>query len=67
MEREIDSLKERIADLEERLDYAYIALMALNQMFIDKGFATKEEIEKLQQTIYENSINSNHFENEDTE
>lgn len=67
MEPEIDSLKARIADLEERLDYAYIALMALNQMFIDKGFATKEDIEKLQQMIYENSINSNHFENEGTE
>jgi uncharacterized coiled-coil protein SlyX len=66
MEPEIDSLKARIADLEERLDYAYIALMALNQMFIDKGFATKEDIEKLQQMIYENSINSNHFENEGT-
>jgi uncharacterized coiled-coil protein SlyX len=67
MDREIDSLKERITELEERLDYAYIALMALNQMFIDKGFATKDEIEKLQQTIYENSIYSNRLENEDTE
>jgi uncharacterized coiled-coil protein SlyX len=67
MDREIDSLKARITELEERLDYAYIALMALNQMFIDKGFATKGEIEKLQQEIYENSIYSNHLENEDTE
>ncbi|HJV47317.1 MAG TPA: hypothetical protein VJ824_16495 [Bacillota bacterium] len=63
MEREMDSLESRIAEFEERLDYAYIAIMALNQMFIDKGFSTEDELQKLQQKIYEDSIN---IENEDT-